>query len=521
MERKHNQKEGQNATVAYRTEFNLGVMTRDGIRLATITHIPIDGMARDTIIIRNPYNATGFFGLVKMMAQSLPITLNYVVQDVRGRYNSDGKFNPFNEANDSIDTLDWITEQPWSNGKVHFFGPSYLGWIGLQAVTQCKKTNATIESVFTPMTFSDLTNNTILTDGVLNLHHAYPWSIMMSGRIQGSLENMNTPFPEAYDLALSHGVSSQGYPSDLWDLLSDFEYLDSLKLNFIKDTNFSTKVTFIASYYDNVCRASIDAFEKVSDIGGIQPNLIIGPWGHNGYINSLDSIGTFKITNAQANVINDLIKHLQISADPVVKKEQSIKVYVLRKDEWYEFNQWPLPTTSLEIEFPFDSTQRRIIANYDDPVRTTGGPVWTNHLVEGLHPGPYDQRVVNNRADVLRFYSEPFREDTTIMGNVIVKVISSGSISGSHITAKLNLVDEEGAEYIINNGIHIIEEANEMKERDINLGFTSFETRTGEKLMIEISWSNYPQYEKPRHGKDYTLQFESNQKLVLSLQILQ
>jgi len=344
---------------------------------------------------------------------------------------------------------------------------------------------------------------------------------MMSGRVQGSLENLNTPFPDAYNTALSHGVGHQGYPSDLWEMLDDIDYLDSLTIKYAKSKDFSTKVTFVASYYDIVCRGSLKAFEKVMQVGGVPPNLIIGPWGHNGYINSLDSVGTFKITNAQANAIQDFAKHLSISDNTRARNEQSIKVYVLRKDEWYEFDQWPLPTLSFEIKFPFDSMQRSIVATYDNPIETAGGCVWDNHLAKGLNSGPYDQREVNNRGDVLRFYSDVFKENIVIMGDVKVKVRSAASVSGSHITAKLNLVDEEGVEYIINNGIRIIEETNEMESREINLNFASFEIKSGEKLMIEISWSSFPQYERPRHGQDYILEFDSKYPLVLSLRTFQ
>ncbi len=523
MEETQETKKSQNdkTECKYRTVFNHGVIMRDGTRLATITHIPLDEMKRDTIIVRNPYNAIGFFSLIKMMAQGLPFTFNYVVQDVRGRYNSDGIFNPFNETDDTIDTLNWIADQSWSNGRVHFFGPSYLGWVALQAIAHQDKTKAKIASVFVSMTFSNLIDNAILTDGVFNLHHGYPWSILMSGRVQGSLEHLNTPFPEAYDIALSEGVTHQGYPSDLWNMIFDIDYLGSLTIRYCKNKNFSTKATFVASYYDTVCRGTINAFEEVMQIGGVQPNLIIGPWDHNGYINSLDSVGTFKIPNAKANAFQDFANHLSICNDVKTRNEQSIKVYVLRKDEWYEFNNWPLPTTPCEIEFPLDSFQRSIEANYNNPIQTAGGPVWDNHLVKGLSPGPYDQRGVNNRKDVLRIYTDVFQENVVIMGEVKVKVISAASKPSSHITAKLNLVDEEGAEYIINNGICVIEEAREMKERVINLDFTSFEITAGEKLMIELSWSSFPQFEKPRHGQDYVLEFDSKQSPVLCLRILQ
>jgi putative CocE/NonD family hydrolase len=54
-----------------------------------------------------------------------------VVQDVRGRGDSDGEFYPFfnNEGPDGYDTIEWVAGQPWSNGRVGMMGGSYAGWV--------------------------------------------------------------------------------------------------------------------------------------------------------------------------------------------------------------------------------------------------------------------------------------------------------------------------------------------------------------------------------------------------------
>ena len=59
------------------------------------------------------------------------------VQDVRGRFESEGKWDPFrNEANDGYDTIEWVAKQPWSNGQVGLEGGSYLGHVQWRAATQ-------------------------------------------------------------------------------------------------------------------------------------------------------------------------------------------------------------------------------------------------------------------------------------------------------------------------------------------------------------------------------------------------
>ncbi len=57
-----------------------------------------------------------------------------VVQDVRGRFESEGRFDAFvNERQDGYDTLEWLAAQPWCNGDVGMFGGSYVGLTQWQA----------------------------------------------------------------------------------------------------------------------------------------------------------------------------------------------------------------------------------------------------------------------------------------------------------------------------------------------------------------------------------------------------
>ena len=50
------------------------------------------------------------------------------VQDVRGRFNSDGEFFPyFDEHDDGYDTVEWIAAQDWCDGNIGMTGGSYVG----------------------------------------------------------------------------------------------------------------------------------------------------------------------------------------------------------------------------------------------------------------------------------------------------------------------------------------------------------------------------------------------------------
>ncbi|HRB13926.1 MAG TPA: CocE/NonD family hydrolase, partial [Vicinamibacteria bacterium] len=106
------------------------VAARDGVRLATDIYLPArNGVVAarvPAIVERTPYNKDrGPDALVNFF---VPRGYAVVLQDVRGRYRSEGKWRPItDDGPDGADLLKWIAEQPWSSGKVGMVGTSYAG----------------------------------------------------------------------------------------------------------------------------------------------------------------------------------------------------------------------------------------------------------------------------------------------------------------------------------------------------------------------------------------------------------
>jgi predicted acyl esterase len=109
---------------------NVMVGARDGVRLATDVYVPGQRGATParfpTIVERTPYNKDGAADV--LTKYFVPRGYVVVVQDVRGRYKSEGKWRPIrDDGPDGADLLKWIADQPWSNGKVGTVGTSYAG----------------------------------------------------------------------------------------------------------------------------------------------------------------------------------------------------------------------------------------------------------------------------------------------------------------------------------------------------------------------------------------------------------
>jgi putative CocE/NonD family hydrolase len=103
---------------------------RDGVRLATDLYVPKgDANTRyPVVLIRTPYG--NFPGGSYANRISLFASHGYIVavQDKRGKFRSEGTYLVSGgDANDGYDTIDWLSKQSWSNGKIGTFGCSYLG----------------------------------------------------------------------------------------------------------------------------------------------------------------------------------------------------------------------------------------------------------------------------------------------------------------------------------------------------------------------------------------------------------
>ena len=101
------------------------VTMRDGIHLATDVYGEAAGAREPVLLMRTPYNKRGAKAIAERFTAGGYVA---VVQDTRGAYASEGKYVHYNnDDQDGFDTIEWIVQQPWSNGKVGMWGASHPG----------------------------------------------------------------------------------------------------------------------------------------------------------------------------------------------------------------------------------------------------------------------------------------------------------------------------------------------------------------------------------------------------------
>ena len=145
---------------------------RDGVRLSANVFLASEHARVPAILVRTPYG------------KGADITPNYqafvehgyaiVVQDVRGRYESEGAFQPLTqEVHDGDDTLNWIARQPWSDGKIGMMGGSYVGIVQWKAALA---NNPHLKAIFPVVSgYDDYRDRYYSTGGALKLGNRLEW----------------------------------------------------------------------------------------------------------------------------------------------------------------------------------------------------------------------------------------------------------------------------------------------------------------------------------------------------------
>lgn len=225
-------------------------------------------------------------------AQSKP---GYVVvtQDVRGRYSSDGEFEPnVNETSDGVDTIAWAAAQPWSAGVVGTFGGSYLG--GAQWLP-ARQNPPALKAMAPSVTFSDMHEGCCYQGGASVLH-SLRWIVEDIApaelRRRAALDPAGTPELAALDLSAtlnelplaSNPLISDAAPFYLERLAHPIpgEYWRAISPNGGYE-HISAPALNIGGWYDIFQWGTLQNFQNMRQLGGSEQarrnqRVIIGPW---------------------------------------------------------------------------------------------------------------------------------------------------------------------------------------------------------------------------------------------------
>jgi putative CocE/NonD family hydrolase len=522
-------------------ERSVAVKMRDGVILHADIYRPKADGKFPVLLQRTPYDKRNSAEFAFRAAAHGFVA---IVQDVRGRYTSEGEWYTFiHESNDGYDTIEWAAALPYSNGKVGMWGGSYVGATQMLAAIAHPPHLAGICPVVTASNYhdgwtyqggafeqwfnqswtsglaEDTFNRTVMnnTNAVLGA-----WKLPLA-----SYPLFNFPDPSAAP------ISTAALAPYFLDWLAHPSYDDYWKPLAIEEhyADITVPILHIAAWYDIFQGGSLRNYIGIKARGGSEAarrgqHLLVTIGGHAG---SGRKIGDVDFGPAAAeNDENDItLKWYQYLFQGAQNEfaGKPVKIFVMGANQWREEDDWPLARAqgtkyflhaaksanslrgdgSLSTVMPRSEPFDHFVYDPANPTPTIGGPLCCD--IQHLAPGPRDQRPVEARDDVLIYTTPAFAQDTEITGPVSLELFAQSSAVDTDFEAKLVDVAPDGFAQNLTEGIIRARYRNSQEKPElmnpgqiykfmIDLWATSNVFLKGHSLRLEVSSSNFPRFDR-------------------------
>ncbi|WBB91745.1 CocE/NonD family hydrolase [Verrucosispora sp. WMMC514] len=433
---------------------DIALRVRDGVILRTDHYAP-DLPAAPTVLIRTPYGRAGPMRLLCRLAAEQGF--HVVIQSCRGTGGSGGEFQPFvHERDDGLDTLDWLRRQRWWTGAFGMFGASYQGFVQwalaadagpqLRAMVAVATASTTRDSTYAGESFA---LDTVLTWAELLQAQTVPWLArqweLKRGQPRLTAALAHLPLIEADQVAT--GVTVPFFQEWLRHHTPQADYWRSRvfddRLHLV-----GAPVAMVSGWHDIFLPAQLRDYTALRATGA-RPRLVVGPWTHG-------SPGLF--VAALREGLRWLDTHLSDEGAGEAA-DATVRLHVGGAGGgWRDLPDWPPPAdavrwylhpqAALSPADPVPSPPDGFWYDPADPTPSLGGP-----LLVAQRAGPFDNRPVEARPDVLTWTSEPLAAGIEVIGPVRAEIHLRSELTHLDVFVRLCDVDTRGRSWNICDGL--------------------------------------------------------------------
>ena len=487
-------------------EPNVRVPMRDGAELSTDIYFPAAGGRRTDgrfpiILERTPYDNSSPSAVTnaRYFARRGYIC---VIQDVRGRFESDGEWYAFaKEAPDGYDTIEWLAAQPWSDGKVGTMGSSYAGSDQSAAATL---NPPHLSTMIVGVGASNYYHSSMRQNGAAEQRfQVYAFRMAATSKEAAADPGLKAVIEDAFqrrmpqivdNLPLKKGATalSRLHSYEQWatDIIRHGDYDDYWKqrgyaISEYYEEHADIPTLYLGGWYDSYARNTCESYVKLSKMKQAPQRLLMGPWTHGGwevtYSGDVD-FGTDShihyndmrlawfdqyLKGAHTEVVDWPPVRIFTMGDGEVHRDSNGRM--VHGGFWRDERDWPpldVTPTSFFLHSdgglslgPPAGADRPSTFSYDpdDPVPTMGGGLSAADTI--MVPGAFDQRgrpdfhgctdtePLNTRGDVLSFQTDPLTEAVEVTGPIEMHLWASSSAVDTDFTAKLVDVVPHSSDY--------------------------------------------------------------------------
>ena len=487
------------------------VAMRDGVRLATDIYLPAGDGPFPTLLERTPYGRNAQTRRERTAADPRPMRRGevaarfagngyaVVVQDCRGRFDSEGRFTKYlGEANDGADTMAWLLGQPWCNSRIGTYGLSYAAHT--QTALASRRPRGLAAMFIECGGFANAYRGGIRHGGAFELKQA-TWAHRNAQRDGVDAEDgaamhalagedigawfAALPWRRGHS-PLSSVPEYEDYLFEQWERGSFDDYWRQPEFYAAGhyDAFDGIPVMLMCGWWDPYAQTTTDNYLGISRRANGSAHMVLGPWTHGE--RSVTHAGDVDFGPAAAldgTVASDYLQMRLSWFDRWLKPnaagpahEPTVRYFCMgggsglrtadgRLDHgggWHEARDWPVPGTAFvpwylqpDGSLGLSPAGEDAVVGYEfdpsNPVPTIGGSVTSGEPL--MVAGAYDQKThegvfgartphgpLAERDDVLVFRSPPLAQDLDVTGPVLIKLWISSDAPDTDFTAKL--IDE-------------------------------------------------------------------------------
>ncbi len=515
------------------------MLTRDRVRLDADIYRPDTKEKLPILLMRQPYGraiaSTVVYAHPRWYAAQGYMV---VIQDVRGRGTSEGKFDLFtHEIEDGLDTINWVSQLPGGTGEVGMYGFSYQGMTQLYAAVNRPPA---LKAIAPAMVAYDLYADWAYEHGAFCLYANLGWAIQLAAetaRLKADESAYTRLYAAARNLPLTDSLTAN--PQIMQELAPDSFYHDWLH-NPAPDAEYWQKrspkyllqevdlpMLHVGGWFDPYLRGTLNLYQAIAAKSGHPQHLIVGPWGHLPWGRKL---GAVDYGVESQNPIDDLqlrwFDYFLKGQDTGILAEPPLSLFEMGSNQWREFDCFPqqhyqtyyLASDGLasiredsgmlwqyeadaepELEFPSDLLETDLGEQIVDFANTTDTLVhdpWRPVPALGGHAiapgGASDRSPLDRRSDVLTYTSAPLESQLEIVGTIVVEIYCHTEATSFDLCGVLSAVHPDGKVLNFTQGYIRVDSPSKLIK--IPLQPTCICLQAGHSLRLSLSAACFPAY---------------------------
>jgi putative CocE/NonD family hydrolase len=523
---------------------NVPLTTRDGTVLRSDVYRPARDGRYPVLLGRTQYNKESWGAWI---APTHTAAAGYVVvvNDMRGQYASEGEFDPFvYDVEDSYDVVEWCAAQPWSDGKVGMYGSSSCGFVQLQAAVSQP---LHLVAIAPKQTWSSFGRGCVYDSGGGYSMYTQEWALMQTSmdarrrigqdrpdyparrqtttRALWEMARWHRHLPVGELPPLTHELAPYYYR---WLEHPDHDEFWATRNVAAQYARILTPALHLVGWFDRFSITTVRNYLGIKQHGGSElarrhQRLVIGPWPHG--VPVAEACGEHHFGPAGTVDVRELMLRWYghwLKGEPTeLLEEPPVRLFVLGENAWRDADDWPLPGTRYTTLFLRSGGRANTLdgdgalgaeqpADGEPPDSYVYDPADPTPSVAGRDvrfAGPFDQRPIERRPDVLVYSTPPLEHDTTLIGPVSARLWAASSAPDTDWVVKLVDVAPDGyalplsigmirARYRQSQARQELLEPGRVYEYNIELRPVGNCFKAGHRLRVEVASASFAEFDR-------------------------